>query len=186
MPPVNHASDRRKPRQLVRLDAVGVVHDEGSDGEDTEASATGGGFNTPTLLRSDRSLKIEAQFLRVLACRAGVLGGVFTRLGVAAASPLGAGVEPMDVDVREGESVSDGGARCSFPGGIASGRLGGAVPGDVMRRLQTLASRLVEKFALLSPKDRSLVCSGLCQLWIALSGPGQGDNLSRVVRDDVS
>lgn len=157
------------------------MNDEGSDGEDIDASDTGGGFNAPALLRSDRSLKIEAQFLRALACRAGVLGGVFARIEVAAASPLGAGSEKMDVDVREGEGVLDEGMRSSVPG-----RLGGAVPGDVMRRLQALASRLVEKFALLSPKDRSLVCSGLCQLWLALSGPGQGDSLSRVVRDDFS
>ena len=171
-----------KPRQLARLDAVGFMNDESSD-EDMEASVTGGGFNAPqTLLRSDRSPKIEAQFLRALACRAGVLGGVFARLEVATTSPLGAGSEEMDVDAREGEGVLGEGIRCSVPGEVASGRLGGAVPGAVMRRLQALASRLVEKFALLSPKDRSLVYSGLCQLWLALSRPGQGDSLSRLVR----
>lgn len=162
------------------------MNDEGSDGEDIDASDTGGGFNAPALLRSDRSLKIEAQFLRALACRAGVLGGVFARTEVAAASPLGAGSEKMEVDAQEGEGVLGEGMRSLLPGGLASGRLGGAVPGDVMRRLQALASRLVEKFALLSPKDRSLVCSGLCQLWLALSGPGQGDSLSRVVRAVIS
>lgn len=61
--------------------------------------------------------------------------------------------------------------------------VGGSVPGHVMRRLQTLALRLVERYALLSEKDRGLTCRGLCQLWLAFSGPGQGDNLPRMVSE---
>lgn len=183
-PPANNPFEQRNPLQLARLDTVGFMNNDDSEGEDMDSFDTdGGGFQTSqALLNSDKSLKLEAQFLRTLACRAGVLGGVFARTGAASASPLEAGVENVDV-VREGEGVLGEGTRSGVPGGVvASGRLGGGVPGDVMRRLQALASRLVEKFALLSSKDRSLVCSGLCQLWLALSGPGQGDSLSRVVR----
>lgn len=85
----------------------------------------------------------------------------------------------MDVD-EEGGPVAGkgkgGGARGGVPGGM-----GGAVPGHLMRRLQSLSLRLVENYALLGNKDRGLACQGLCQLWLAFSGPGQGDNLSRMV-----
>jgi len=81
----------------------------------------------------------------------------------------------MDVDGEDSNEAK--GAR-----GINSGGMGGAVPGHLMRRLQTLALRMVDKYALLSQKDRGLACQGLCQLWLALSGPGQGDSLSRMVR----
>lgn len=129
------------------------------------------------------SLKLEAQFLRTLACRAGVLGGVFMR-GDATASSTGAtdggaaGMEVVDDD--EGRGVLDKGK-----GKVVAGGIGGVVPGHLMRRLQTLSLRLVEKYALLSQKDRGLACQGLCQLCLALSGPGQGDNLSRMVRARV-
>lgn len=65
--------------------------------------------------------------------------------------------------------------------GSISGGSGAAVPGHLIRRLETVATRLVEKYALVGHKDRELVCRGLCQLWLSLAGPGQGDNLSRMV-----
>lgn len=79
-------------------------------------------------------------------------------------------------DIEEG-NVDKGKGRV-----VPGGRMGGAVPGHLMRRLQTLSLRLVEKYALLSKNDRGFACQGLCQLWLALSGPGHGDNLSRMVR----
>lgn len=83
----------------------------------------------------------------------------------------------MDVDGDDDKgSILDKGKGRLVPGGM-----GGAVPGHLIRRLQTLSLRLVEKYALLSQKDRGLACQGLCQLWLAFSGPGQGDNLSRMV-----
>lgn len=94
------------------------------------------------------------------------------------AGAAGGGTVGMEVvDDDEGRGMPDKGKGRVVPGGI-----GGAVPGHLMRRLQTLSLRLVEKYALLSQKDRGLACQGLCQLWLAFSGPGQGDNLSSMVR----
>lgn len=104
-------------------------------------------------VKRDCSLRLEAQFLRTLACRAAVMGGVAAR-----ARTKGQG--------SAGESD------------IAAA----AVPGHVLRRLETIAVRLMEQYPRMNHKDRELACRGLCQLWVALSGPGQGDNLSRAVR----
>ena len=132
----------------------------------------------------DLSLKLEAQFLRTLACRAGVLGGVSTRAGDAPSSSPGAaagrGVAAMDVDDDGSKGVPGMGKAAR--GIVIPGGMGGAVPGHLMRHLQALSLRMVEKYALLNQKDRALACQGLCQLWLAFSGPGQGDNLSRMVR----
>lgn len=91
----------------------------------------------------------------------------------------------MDVVDDNGGDDDKGGAPGKGEGArgiVIPGGMGGAVPGHLMRRLQALALRMVEKYALLSHKDRALACRGLCQLWLAFSGPGQGDNLSRMVR----
>ncbi|CAN0077665.1 unnamed protein product, partial [Ectocarpus sp. 12 AP-2014] len=85
----------------------------------------------------------------------------------------------MDVD-EEGGSVAGKGKGGGVRGGVPGG-MGGAVPGYLMRRLQSLSLRLVENYALLGNKDRGLACQGLCQLWLSFSGPGQGDNLSRML-----
>lgn len=61
------------------------------------------------------------------------------------------------------------------------GVAGAGIPGHLLRRLATLATHLVEKYAMLVHQDRALACRGLCQLWVSLSGPGQGDNLSHAV-----
>lgn len=137
----------------------------------------------------DLSLKLEAQFLRTLACRAGVLGGVSARLGDAPSSSPGAtasGVAGMDVD-DNGDDNDNGRVPADEKGDrdtVIPGGMGGAVPGHLMRRLQTLSLRMVEKYAMLSQKDKALACRALCQLWLAFSGPGQGDNLCRMVRGD--
>lgn len=139
----------------------------GSDSSDegyAENSSRGGAQG---LLRRDRSMKLEAQFLRTLACRAGVLGGVAARGD--------GGGSAMDVD-----HDNKGGAG-SRVGGVRGEGIGRAVPGHLVRRLEVLAVRMVEKYALLSHKDRELACRGLCQLWLSLSGPGQGDSLRRSV-----
>lgn len=140
-----------------------------------------------TAFQRDRSLKLEAQFLRTLACRAGVLGGVSARGGGSASSSPGVaagGVVGMEV-VDDNTDDDKGGVLGKGEGGrgiVIPGGMGGAIPGHLMRRLQALSLRLVEKYVLLSQKDRALACRGLCQLWLAFSGPGQGDNLSRMVR----
>lgn len=82
-----------------------------------------------------------------------------------------------EYDKRDVPGNGKGGRGIVTPGGM-----GGAIPGHLMRRLQTLSLRMVESYALLSQKDRALACRGLCQLCLAFSGPGQGDNLSRMVR----
>eukprot|EP00752_Nemacystus_decipiens_P003549 g3275.t1 len=180
---------------LARLDAVGFTDedsDEEMDGEGDAPGSSGGGGRDEATFQRDLSLKLEAQFLRTLACRAGVLGGISARGGDApSSSPAtaeGGGVSAMDVDEDDKGGVPGkvkGPHEIFIPGGM-----GGAVPGHLMRRLQALALRMVEKYALLSQKDRALACRGLCQLWLAFSGPGQGDNLSRmlgvVVRKGVS
>lgn len=86
-------------------------------------------------------------------------------------------MDVVDDDDDGGTGKGEGERAIVSPGGM-----GGAVPGHLMRRLQSLSLRMVEKYALLSQKDRALACRGLCQLWLAFSGPGQGDNLSRMVR----
>ncbi|CAM9233124.1 unnamed protein product [Ectocarpus fasciculatus] len=175
-------------RLLVCLDAaLGQLDEVGFAGEDSDEE---GGENGSPGARGadaygkDRSLKLEAQFLRTLACRAGVLGGVFARTrkqGDASSGSTGGddAVTGMDVD-EEGSPVAGkgkgGGVR-----GVVLGGMGGAVPGHLMRRLQSLSLRLVDNYALLGNKDRGLACRGLCQLWLAFSGPGQGDNLSRML-----
>eukprot|EP00903_Cladosiphon_okamuranus_P011333 g10683.t1 len=169
---------------LGRLDAEGFTDggsDEDIDGEDdAPGSSSGGGA---TAFQRDLSLKLEAQFLRTLACRAGVLGGVSARGGdppsLLPGGASGDGVAEMDVDNNSNGGVpgeGKGARRIAIPGGM-----GEAVPGHLMRRLQTLSLRMVEKYAVLSQKDRALACRALCQLWLAFSGPGQGDNLSRVL-----
>lgn len=144
------------------MDGDDASDSDSSDEGYTEMSGRGGAQG---LLRHDRSMRLEAQFLRTLACRAGVLGGVAARgdgdnIAMDAGHDKGGGSQERGV-LREG--------------------IGGAVPGHLIRRLEVLAVRLVEKYALLSHKDRELACRGLCQLWLSLSGPGQGDNLRRSV-----
>lgn len=140
---------------------------------DSHGASSGGGAQA--LQKRDKSLKLEAQFLRTLACRTGVLGGISARSDPVASVPG----DTMDVDDDEEGDVDRGkGKGPSAPGRVA----GAAVPGHVMQRLESLAIRLVEKYALLSDSDRGLACRGLCQLWLALAGCGQGDNLSRAVR----
>lgn len=128
------------------------------------------------------SLKLEAQFLRNLACRAGILGGMSARQDASASSTGPAGGGAAGMEVVDDEDDIEGGVLEKGKGRVVPGRMGGAVPGHLMRRLQTLSLRMVEKYALLSQKDRGLACQGLCQLWLALSGPGHGDDLSRMVR----
>ena len=64
--------------------------EDDSEGEDDIAEPGGEGWGQDdgvALFSRDRSLKLRAQFLRALACRAGVLGGVFARAGRVAVSP---------------------------------------------------------------------------------------------------
>lgn len=182
------------PHQLGRLDAFGFG-DDGSDG-DAAVFARGAGGNgdysvhngeatignlsnsNPShpsyngYVKRDRSFRLEAQFLRTLACRAGTLGGVAVRAKAGTALTT-------DMD----DDGGDGGSRSSIEviAGAIPGGTGTSVPGHVLRRLEATATRLVENYALMNGKDRGLVCRALCQLWVSLSGPGQGDNLSRVV-----
>lgn len=167
----------------------GNSDDEGEASQDHFASSYGGGGGdsggsiASALQRRDRSLKLEAQFLRCLACIAGVLGGICAREQNAPSLAADGSAETKDSKTGESPYVDAERVRATPSGmvnGVSAG-VGATVPGHVMRRLETLALRLVEKFPLLSYKDRGLVCRGLCQLWLALSGPGQGDNLSRLV-----
>lgn len=158
----------------------------------------GGGGKTAAqaLMKRDRSLKLEAQFLRTLACRAGVLGSAFVREERYRAihtnsKPFGKRRTSDAMEVADDEHEGEAGVRGSTgmvrgtAGGViraAEMGIGGAVPGHLMQRLETLALKLVDKYMLLSLKDRALARRGLCQLWMALSGPGQKDGFSRVVR----
>ena len=178
-------SDWSPLSKLVRLDVVAFAEDD-SEGEDdiAEPGAEGWGNDDGVALFSrDRSLKLKAQFLRALACRAGVLGGVFAKAGRVAVSPEKRDdtCSAMDVEDDEGGEQEGGGRGKGKQGRAPDGATGAAVPGHVMRRLEEIATRLVQSYELLSRNDRGLACRALAQLWLALAGPGQSDNLSCLV-----
>lgn len=64
--------------QLGRLDSLGILDNDGDSEEEDSAdgvtAATGSSNNS--YAKRDRSIRLKAQYLRTLACRAGVLGGI--------------------------------------------------------------------------------------------------------------
>ncbi|CAM9437887.1 unnamed protein product, partial [Discosporangium mesarthrocarpum] len=140
---------------------VGEVGEEGQ-----ETSTPGdrlGGFSW-----SDRGRVLHAQalFLRTMACWAGALGGISSR----------------EVKVPTGQTAS--GSEAITGAGRVEGRRG--VPGYVIKRLEGLATVLVENYALMKVGDRKVMRGALEQLWLALAGPNQGDNLLRILSSVVS
>ena len=185
LPYISAFSDWSPLSKLVRLDVVAFAEDD-SEGEDDIAEPGGEGWGQDdgvALFSRDRSLKLRAQFLRALACRAGVLGGVFARAGSLAVSPEKRDdtCSAMDVEDDEGGEQEGGGRGKGKQGRAPDGATGAAVYGHVTRRLEEIATRLVQSCDLLSRNDRGLACRALAQLWLALAGPGQSDNLSCLV-----
>ncbi|CAM9715044.1 unnamed protein product, partial [Choristocarpus tenellus] len=58
---------------------------------------------------------------------------------------------------------------------------GQGVPVYVVKRMEGMATDLVENYALLKVLDRRVASGALSQLWLSLAGPGQGDNLFRTL-----
>ncbi|CAN0369954.1 unnamed protein product, partial [Ectocarpus sp. 12 AP-2014] len=113
---------------LGQLDEVGFAGEDSDEEDNGHGSPGARGTDS---YGKDRSLKLEAQFLRTLACRAGVLGGVFARArqqGDLSPGSTGGGdgVMGMDID-KEGGSVAGKGKGGGVKGGVPGG-MGGAVP----------------------------------------------------------
>ncbi|CAM9513977.1 unnamed protein product, partial [Ascophyllum nodosum] len=64
----------------------------------------------------------------------------------------------MDVEDDEGGEQERGGRGKGTQGRAPDGATGAAVYGHVMRRLEEIATRLVQSYDLLSRNDRGLAC----------------------------